>query len=141
MKVRGSNLITCFKNEDYWGLSWFFSGKESACQFRRCKRLGFEPWVGEIPWRSGIPHQYSCLENPMDRGAWCATVHGVTELDVIELTHNRIRLGIILLSLQIIWKTSLIIFKANALWFIYDPTNNIKFSRICKKTSHTEILN
>ena len=24
------------------------SGKESACQFRR---LGFDPWVGEIPWR------------------------------------------------------------------------------------------
>ena len=88
---------------------------------------------------NGIPHQYSCLENPMDRGAWCATVHAVTELDVIELTHNRTRLGIILLSLQITWKTSLIIFQANALWFIYDPTNKIKFSRICKTTSHTEI--
>ena len=25
----------------------------------------------------GNPLQYSCLENPMDRGAWCATVHGV----------------------------------------------------------------
>ena len=61
------------------------------------------------------PLQYSCLENPMDRGAWCATVHAVTELDVIELTHNRTRLGIILLSLQITWKTSLIIFQANAL--------------------------
>ena len=27
----------------------------------------------------GSPLQYSCLENPMDRGAWEATVHGVTE--------------------------------------------------------------
>ena len=27
------------------------SGKESACQCRRCKRLGFNPWVEEIPWR------------------------------------------------------------------------------------------
>ena len=27
----------------------------------------------------GNPLQYSCLENPMDRGAWQATVHGVTE--------------------------------------------------------------
>jgi len=26
---------------------------------------------------NGIPLQYSCLENPMDRGAWCAAVHGV----------------------------------------------------------------
>ena len=27
---------------------------------------------------NGTPLQYSCLENPMDRGAWCAAVHGVT---------------------------------------------------------------
>jgi len=25
-------------------------GKESACQFRRCKRQGFNPWTGKIPW-------------------------------------------------------------------------------------------
>ena len=35
----------------------------------------------------GNPLQYSCLENPMDREAWRATVHGVTkELDVTETT-------------------------------------------------------
>ena len=27
----------------------------------------------------GNPLQYSCLENPMDRGAWRATVHGITQ--------------------------------------------------------------
>ena len=27
------------------------SGKEPTCQCRRCKRLGFSPWVGKIPWR------------------------------------------------------------------------------------------
>ena len=32
------------------------------------------------------PLQYSCLENPMDRGAWWATVHGVPELDLTEVT-------------------------------------------------------
>ena len=32
----------------------------------------------------GNPLQYSCLENPMDRGAWQATVRGVTELDTTE---------------------------------------------------------
>ena len=32
------------------------------------------------------PLQYSCLEHPMDGGAWWATVHGVTELDTTEAT-------------------------------------------------------
>ena len=32
------------------------SGKEPTCQYRRCKRRGFEPWVGKIPWsRAGQP--------------------------------------------------------------------------------------
>ena len=30
--------------------------------------------------------QYSCLENSMDRGAWCVTVHGLTESDMTEAT-------------------------------------------------------
>ena len=34
--------------------------------------------------RNGNPLQYSCLENPIDRGAWWATVHGVTESNTIE---------------------------------------------------------
>ncbi|KAB0380794.1 hypothetical protein FD755_008578, partial [Muntiacus reevesi] len=42
------------------------SGKEPACQRRRHKRHGFDPWVGKNP------HQYSCLENPMSRGVWWA---------------------------------------------------------------------
>ena len=32
------------------------------------------------------PFQYSCLENPMDRGAWQATVHRIAELDTTETT-------------------------------------------------------
>ena len=34
----------------------------------------------------GNPFQYSCLENPMDRGAWWATVHRVAESDTTEVT-------------------------------------------------------
>ena len=33
---------------------------------------------------NGNPLQYSCLENSMDRGAWRATVRGITELDMTE---------------------------------------------------------
>ena len=46
----------------------------------RCKRSGFSPWVGKIPWKGhDSPLQYSCLENSMDRGAWRATVQRVTQ--------------------------------------------------------------
>ena len=59
------------------------SGKESACQ---CGRPRFNPWVGKSPGEgSGSTLRYSCLGNPMDRGAWRATVHGVTkEADTAE---------------------------------------------------------
>jgi len=44
----------------------WLSGKEPACQFRR---HGFDPWVGKIPGvGNGKPLQYSCLENPTERG-------------------------------------------------------------------------
>ena len=44
------------------------------------------PGSGRFPGGGdGTPLQYSCLENPMDRGAWWATVHGVEkELDTTE---------------------------------------------------------
>ena len=41
---------------------------------------GSVPRWGKSPGEgNGNPLQYSCLENPMDRGAWWATVHRVTE--------------------------------------------------------------
>ena len=43
------------------------------------------PGSGRSPGeRNGNPLQYSCLENPMARGAWQATVHGVAESDMTE---------------------------------------------------------
>ena len=56
------------------------SGKESACNARDTGDLGSIPGLGRSPGvGNGNPLQYSCLENSMDRGAWRATVHGVTE--------------------------------------------------------------
>ena len=50
-------------------------GKESSCS---AKDLGSIPGLGGSPGgRHGSPLQYSCLDNPMDRGAWHAAVHGV----------------------------------------------------------------
>ena len=53
-------------------------GKESACNAgepRWTPRSGRSPGEG-----NGYPLQHFCLENPMDRGAWWATVHGVTRV-------------------------------------------------------------
>ena len=51
--------------------SQWYSGKESACQWWRNKRCGFDPWIGRPPGEgSRNPLQYSCLGNSMDRGAW-----------------------------------------------------------------------
>ena len=52
-------------------------GKESACKARDLDSI---PGLGRFPGEgNGYPLQYSCLENPMDRGAWWATVHGITQ--------------------------------------------------------------
>ena len=51
--------------------------KESACN---AGDSGLVTGSGRSPEEgNGYPLQYSCLENPMDRGAWQATVHGVTK--------------------------------------------------------------
>ena len=52
-------------------------GEESACS---AGDLGLISGSGRSPGRGhGNPLQYSCVENPMDRGAWRAEVHGVAE--------------------------------------------------------------
>ena len=58
-------------------------GKESACN---AGYMGSIPGSGRSPGEEhGNPLQFSCLENPMDRGAWCATVSKVP-LDPTEAT-------------------------------------------------------
>ena len=57
-------------------------GKESACS---AEDLGSVPGLGRSHGEgNGNPLQYSCLENPMNRGVCWATVHGVAELDTTE---------------------------------------------------------
>ena len=56
------------------------SGKDPTCLCRRCKRCGFNPWVGKSPWRRALqPTPVFLPGDPMDRGAWGAIVHGVAK--------------------------------------------------------------
>ena len=58
----------------FLGLPGGSDGKESACNVGD---PGLIPGSGRSPGEgNGYPLQYSCLENPMDRGAWWATVMG-----------------------------------------------------------------
>ena len=70
----GGNPIHCA------GLPWWLGGKECACN---AGDMGSIPELGRSPGEgNGNPLRFSCLENPMDRGAWWATVWGCKESDM-----------------------------------------------------------
>ena len=59
------------------GLPYSSDDKESACN---AGDLDLIPESGRCPGEGNVnPLQHSCLENPMDRGAWRAIVHGITK--------------------------------------------------------------
>ena len=85
-----SGIVSSPKYEfSYPGVVGFPGGdsdKEVACLCSMHKRHEFNPWVKTWPGRTclleadmALPLQYSCLENPMNRGAWWDTVLGVTK--------------------------------------------------------------
>ena len=69
-----------------WGFPGSSAGKESVCN---AGDPGSIPGLGRSPGEGkGYPLQYSCLENPMDRGTWLAKVHRVAESDTTEATQQ-----------------------------------------------------
>ena len=75
------------------------SGREPACQCRRHKRGGFNPWFGRVPGGGdGNPLQYSCLENSTSKepgglrslGAWSRTqLSARAHVCVFQLSYNK----------------------------------------------------
>ena len=62
------------------GLCRRHRGEESACNAEAARDIVSIPGLGKFPGGGhGNPFQHCCLENPMDRGPWRATVHGVTK--------------------------------------------------------------
>ena len=71
------------------GLPWWLSGKESACNAGAAGDMGLIPGLGISPGGgNGYPLQDFCLDNPMDGGAWCATVYSIADLDLTEKTEH-----------------------------------------------------
>ena len=68
------------------------SGKESSCNAGAAVHVGLTPGSGRPPGGgNGNPLQYSCPENPMDRGAWWATVHVVTKSQTQLSTYKHMK--------------------------------------------------
>ena len=70
---------------DFWGQEGFPGEAQWSRIYPQCRRGRFGPWSGRSPGEgNGNPLQYSCLENPMDGGAWRAAVHRFAESDTTE---------------------------------------------------------
>ena len=84
MHIRQTTVLIIYKYLDISmacnGLPWWLSSKESACNARDMRDAVSIPVWGRSPGEgNGKPLQYSCLESPMNRGTWQATVHRVTK--------------------------------------------------------------
>ena len=70
-------VIIKWRTNENLGLPWWLSGKEPSCN---AGDMGSIPKSGRSPGEGrGNPLQYYCLGSPMNRGAWRATVHGVSK--------------------------------------------------------------
>ena len=80
MTERVTPLSVFASFSDHFRLPRRYSGKESACNAGDAGDTGLIPGSGRSSREgNGNPFQYPCLENCMDRGAWWATVLGVTK--------------------------------------------------------------
>ena len=99
--IQSKDFQCCFGPLGWPSQAWAFrapppvSGASQVAQVVKnpLANAGDTENVGSIPGAAGSPGrghcnppQYSCLENPMDRGAWWAMVHTVADLDTTEVT-------------------------------------------------------
>ena len=68
------------KKNEHWASQVALVVKNSHASEEDVRDMGSIPGLGRSPGgRHGKPLHYSCLENPMDKGTWWATVHGVAK--------------------------------------------------------------
>ena len=102
-------------NTTFWGrLPRWYSGKESACQCGDTKDAGSVSALGRSGGGDGNPLQYYFLENSMDRGAWRAIVHRVTnsQIQLSNWAHTarafRWAAALSILGALVIWSVTMI---------------------------------
>ena len=87
-RARTNNFTICMEIQDFPGDSDSKASVYNAGDPCSIPGLGRSPGEG-----NGNPLQYYCLENPMDRGAWQATVHGVTKsricMEIQKTSHSQ----------------------------------------------------
>ena len=82
--------LKTFRSVSY-RIEGFPGGSEVKASASNAGDPGLIPGLGRSPGEgNGNPLQYSCLENPVDEGAWRATVHGVTksQTQLSDFTHS-----------------------------------------------------
>ena len=84
-EARVKSLCSDSPRKDGWRLPKWLSGKEAACQCRRYKRHGFDPWVGKIPWRRGMATYSSIL---VWRIPWTEEPGGLQSMGLHRVRHD-----------------------------------------------------
>ena len=82
-----SSGVNCDHLSKAVGFPWWLGGKESTCQ---CRRHGFDPWIGKIPWRRKWQPTPVFLPGKFhgQRSLAGYTVHGFADSDITEQLNN-----------------------------------------------------
>ena len=98
LERKPSRPLPSYKRGSPWWVPWGLQGglpggpssKEYTCQCRRHRRCGVNPWAGKISWsRKWQPTAVLLPGNPMDRGAWRATVRSLRPQSQTRLKRHR----------------------------------------------------
>ena len=118
-------------------LPWWPSGTESTCN---TKDLGSIPELARSPGGgTGNPLQYSCLENPMDRGAWWVTVHGVTKSQTLPSNYHYYS-SFSQNPERISWHMSCVMVEVGACWRKEMAKDYISYILSCKNLHYLELF-
>ena len=115
-------------------LPTWLSGEASAWQ---CRRQSFNTGSGRSPEEeNGYWLQYSCLENPMDRGAWRVIVHGVTKSQtwLSEQVHMLYLYWVISFSLLHRWRNW------DSAWLHFEEETALQFQFISTSHAHFSMI-